>query len=54
MRVAPLNNDNAWADHPDTHLFSQGPFEFAFDSANGILYSASNNAGLWALKVSSP
>ena len=31
--------------------FHEGPFEMAFDSANGILYSASITAGMWALKV---
>jgi hypothetical protein len=32
-------------------MFVQGPFEMAVDSANGILYSASWQAGMWALKL---
>jgi hypothetical protein len=31
--------------------FKMGPFEMAFDAANGILYTASWNDGLWAMKI---
>jgi hypothetical protein len=31
--------------------FTDGPFEMAFDAANGILYSANWGNGILALKV---
>jgi hypothetical protein len=48
--TAPETDDKTWSDY-NAQTFSQGPFEMAFDAANGILYSATQSAGVWALKV---
>jgi hypothetical protein len=50
---APLSDPTAWtlsANAPPPR-FGGGPFEMAFDERNGIIYSASNQNGLWAMKV---
>jgi hypothetical protein len=31
--------------------FNSGPMQMAFDSANGIVYAALYNSGVWALKT---
>ncbi|HEV8247607.1 MAG TPA: hypothetical protein VGP93_17650, partial [Polyangiaceae bacterium] len=48
--VSPENDGVNWTDQ-DVPESLEGPFEMAFDSANGILYSASVGAGIWALKL---
>jgi photosystem II stability/assembly factor-like uncharacterized protein len=39
-----------WTDY-NSQQFGQGPFEMAFDAANGILYTSNMQEGIWALKV---
>jgi hypothetical protein len=48
--ISPETDGETWAPQSD-QMFDNGPFEMVFDQANGILYSASWNVGLWALKV---
>lgn len=48
--VSPEDDGVTWT-ALEGHEFDQGPFEMAFDSTNRILYSASWNDGLWALKL---
>ena len=44
-----------WAPYEDgAQKFVMGPFEQAFDSANGILYSSTWQSNLLALKVKCP
>jgi hypothetical protein len=50
MITTPESDGVTWKDY-NTQQFSQGSFEMAFDSVNGILYTASWGAGMWALKV---
>jgi photosystem II stability/assembly factor-like uncharacterized protein len=51
--VVSLETDGVtWEPFGDgTQTFDNGPYEMAFDSADGILYSAAWGAGLLALKV---
>jgi hypothetical protein len=42
--------DDKWTAF-NSQTFWEGPFEMAFDAANGILYAANIRAGIWALKV---
>ncbi|HEV8245130.1 MAG TPA: hypothetical protein VGP93_05155 [Polyangiaceae bacterium] len=50
--ITSLESDGTtWAAFNDQQ-FAQGPFEFAYDSLNRVLYNASWTAGLWALKPS--
>jgi len=51
MMVAPETNATAWTPY-STQKFEMGPFEFAYDAANKILYDGSWTMGLWALRVS--
>jgi photosystem II stability/assembly factor-like uncharacterized protein len=48
--VAKESNDTAWSQF-NTQTFAEGPLEMAYDSDNGILYSAQISGGLWALKT---
>jgi hypothetical protein len=53
--VSPEDDGLNWSEY-DPHgtgpqTFIDGPFVMRFDKANGILYSANWDAGLWALKV---
>jgi photosystem II stability/assembly factor-like uncharacterized protein len=48
--VSPETDGETWTDQNE-QTFVQGPFEMAFDHENGIVYNASWNAGMWALKV---
>ena len=51
MFVSPETDGLTWKPYQGgTQTFPQEPFEMAYDSANGIMYSA-NWAGLYALKV---
>jgi hypothetical protein len=48
--TAEESDDTTWTDF-DSQMFKEGPFEMAFDSANGIIYSSNISGGTWALKV---
>jgi hypothetical protein len=49
--VSPEGGDGTtWTDF-STQQLSDGPFEMTHDKTNGILYSSTWGAGLWALKV---
>jgi hypothetical protein len=48
--TAKESSDTTWTSF-DSMKYSEGPFEMAFDSANGIVYSANSTAGVWALRV---
>jgi hypothetical protein len=49
--VAPEGGDGAvWSNFSAQEL-SAGPFEMTIDRTNGVLYSSSWGAGLWALKL---
>ncbi|HEV8246695.1 MAG TPA: sialidase family protein, partial [Polyangiaceae bacterium] len=50
MLASPESDGATWAPI-GSQMFLQGPFEMAVDSANGILYNASWQAGMWALKL---
>jgi photosystem II stability/assembly factor-like uncharacterized protein len=50
MSVSAEDDGITWTPQGE-HQFGQGPFELAFDASNRILYSASWNDGLWALKL---
>jgi hypothetical protein len=43
------NDGTTWTDY-NAQKFGSGPFELGYDSINGIVYSASWGAGMWALK----
>jgi photosystem II stability/assembly factor-like uncharacterized protein len=48
--TASESSGASWSNY-GSQQFLNGPFEMAFDSTHRILYSASWNAGVWALKV---
>jgi hypothetical protein len=48
--TAPESTGSVWT-NAGTQQFINGPFQMAFDSTHRILYAASWNAGLLALKV---
>jgi hypothetical protein len=50
MFSASEDADTVWTAFND-QTFAAGSFEFALDATNGILYSASWGAGIWALKL---
>jgi hypothetical protein len=50
MFSALETDDDTWTAFND-QTFAAGSFEFAIDRTNGILYSASWGAGIWALKL---
>jgi hypothetical protein len=53
--TAPEEAGTPWTNYDGgTQKFTSGPFEMAFDAANGILYSASWGEGVLALKVVKP
>jgi photosystem II stability/assembly factor-like uncharacterized protein len=47
--TAPESDPTTWT--PSEQEFARGPFEMAFDSKNRIMYTASQQAGVWALKL---
>jgi photosystem II stability/assembly factor-like uncharacterized protein len=47
---AKESDDFNWKQY-NSQMFYEGPFELAYDSANGILYSSNIRHGAWALKV---
>jgi hypothetical protein len=47
---SPESDGVTWGNY-NAQVLPDGPFEQAFDSANGILYSARIGGGMWALKV---
>jgi len=49
VMTSPESDGLTWKGY-NAQQFSQGPFEFAYDSVNRILYDASWTAGIWALK----
>jgi hypothetical protein len=51
FQVSPETDGATWTTYPGAQTFTDGPFEMAFDSVNGIVYSGSWTAGMWALKV---
>jgi hypothetical protein len=48
--TAKETDDTHWSAF-DSQTFAEGPFEMAFDSANGIVYSSNIRGGVWALKI---
>jgi len=48
--TSSVSDGLSWTDY-NTQKFKRGPYEMAFDSTKRILYAASWEAGLWALKV---
>ena len=51
MLTAPEADGATWTDYPAAPSLSSGPFEFAYDSANNIIYAGMWGEGLWALRV---
>jgi hypothetical protein len=49
--TASETDGKTWKDYPGGPKVSGGPFEMAFDEANGIVYAGMWSAGVWALKV---
>jgi hypothetical protein len=53
--TSPESDGQTWTAYQGgTQKFGNGPFEMAFDSANGILYSSNWGEGILALKVIRP
>jgi hypothetical protein len=48
--VSPESNGQDWSPL-NNQQFVEGPFELAYDAHNGILYSGSWQAGMWAMRV---
>lgn len=48
--VSPEKDGMTWTAY-NTQKFPDGPYEMAYDSVNGIMYSSNWSSGLWALKV---
>ena len=48
--VSPEKDGMTWAAF-NTQKFPDGPYEMAYDSVNGIMYSSNWSSGVWALKV---
>jgi photosystem II stability/assembly factor-like uncharacterized protein len=44
-------DDTTWTAYPNGPALGSGPFEMAFDEANGIVYAGNWSEGVWALKV---
>jgi hypothetical protein len=51
FQVSPESDGATWTPYPGGQTITDGPFEMAFDSVNGILYSGTWTAGMLALKV---
>jgi hypothetical protein len=49
--TAPEADDTTWTAYAGGPSLTSGPFEMAFDAANGNLYAGNWSAGVWALKV---
>jgi hypothetical protein len=49
--TATESDDSTWTSYAGGPALTGGPFEMAFDAANGIVYSANWTAGLWALRI---
>jgi hypothetical protein len=47
--TSPEDDGETWTNY-NSQEFNSGSYEFGFDATNGILYSASWGAGIWALK----
>lgn len=50
---SPMSNGNKWTVF-GSQQFTQGAFGWDCDTVNGIVYNASQGAGLWAMKVNRP
>jgi hypothetical protein len=48
--VSPEKDGLTWTPF-NTQTFPDGPYEMAYDSVNGIMYSSNWSSGVWALKV---
>jgi len=48
--ISPEKDGATWAAF-NTQKFPDGPYEMAYDSVNGIMYSSNWSSGVWALKV---
>jgi hypothetical protein len=48
--TSPEGDGITWTPLND-QTFDDGPYRMAFDSVNGVVYSANWNSGVWALKV---
>jgi photosystem II stability/assembly factor-like uncharacterized protein len=48
--VSPVADGTSWKPY-NSQTFNNGPYRFAFDPVNRIVYSANWDNGLWALKV---
>jgi len=51
FQVSPESDGATWTPYPGAQSITDGPFEMAFDSVNGIVYSGTWTAGMLALKV---
>jgi hypothetical protein len=49
--ISSADNDGVTWSPYNSQTFGDGPYRMAFDDANGIVYSANWNSGVWALKV---
>jgi hypothetical protein len=50
--VSPESDGSTWTNYNGgAQMFTDGPFEMAYDGPHGILYSSNWGNGLWALKV---
>ncbi|HEV8245546.1 MAG TPA: hypothetical protein VGP93_07250 [Polyangiaceae bacterium] len=50
FQVSPETDGASWGDY-NAQKFPDGPYEMAYDTTNGILYSSNWTSGVWALKV---
>lgn len=49
--ISSLETDGATWTNFNSQSYKQGPFQFAFDRNNGIMYASMWFDGVWALKV---
>ncbi|HWP04100.1 MAG TPA: sialidase family protein [Polyangiaceae bacterium] len=49
--VSPESDGVTWTPFTASQTFAQGPFDWAFDAHNRIVYASNWRAGLWALKL---
>ncbi len=48
-QVTPEINGTSWTDF-NSQRFSDGPYEMAFDSKNGLMFSSNWSSGIWVLR----
>jgi photosystem II stability/assembly factor-like uncharacterized protein len=51
--VSMESDGTVWKPY-NAQTFSDGPYRMAYDAVNRIIYSSNWNAGVWALRVTSP